>query len=141
MGLMDKFWSWFGVDTNELDGELIEITENGESNPRGIPNVVSIHTTKGMKVIVAEPDSFDDAQALADHLKNRRQIILNLENTPADASQRIVDFISGTTYALEGHSQQVGKTIFIFTPSNVEISKDLRLPRKGSIINTYGGGK
>ncbi|NLF45335.1 MAG: cell division protein SepF, partial [Syntrophomonadaceae bacterium] len=84
---------------------------------------------------------FDDAQALADHLKSRRQVILNLENTTPDISQRIVDFVSGTTYALEGHSQQVGKTIFIFTPSNVEISKDLRLPRKGSVFNTYGGGK
>ncbi len=141
MGLMDKFWAWFGVDNDELGEELLEITENGETNPRGIPNVVSIHTNKGMKVIVAEPDSFDDAQGLADHLKSRRQVILNLENTTPEIAQRIVDFVSGTTYALEGNSQQVGKTIFIFTPSNVEISKDLRLPRKGNMFNTYGGGK
>ncbi|HNX29160.1 MAG TPA: cell division protein SepF [Syntrophomonadaceae bacterium] len=141
MSLIDKFWAWFGVDNNESGNEVLEISENNEGSSRGVPNVVSIHTNKNMKVVVCEPDSFDEAQALADHLKSRRQVILNLENTPPDACQRIVDFISGTTYALEGNSQQLGKTIFIFTPSNVEISKDHRLMRKSNLFNTYGGGK
>lgn len=136
MALMDKFWAWFGVDNDELDEEMLESSENNEGNNRGSQNVVSIHTNKNMKVVVCEPDSFDEAQALADHLKNRRQVILNLENTPPEVCQRIVDFISGTTYALEGNSQQLGKTIFIFTPSNVEISKDLRLIKRGNLFNT-----
>lgn len=142
MALIDKFWAWFGVDNNELGEEVLEISENNESNNRGVPNVVSIHTNKNMKVVVCEPEDFEQAQSLADHLKNRRQVILNLENTPSDVCQRIVDFLSGTTYALEGYSQQLGKTIFIFTPSNVEISKDHRLMRKSSnFLSNYGGGK
>lgn len=141
MAILDKFWAWFGVDNNELDEEMQDYPEAYEGSSRSVQNVVSIHTNKNMKVVVCEPDSFEEAQALADHLKSRRQVILNLENTPADVSQRIVDFISGTTYALEGNSQQVGKTIFIFTPSNVEISKDIRLTRRSSLFNSYGGGK
>lgn len=141
MALMDKFWAWFGVENNELDEDIIEISENNGANSRGVPNVVSIHTNKNMKVVVCEPESFDEAQSLADHLKNRRQVILNLENTPGEVCQRIVDFLSGTTYALEGHSQQLGKTIFIFTPSNVEISKDYRGMRKNNLLNSYGGAK
>ncbi|HPF43702.1 MAG TPA: cell division protein SepF [Syntrophomonadaceae bacterium] len=141
MALMEKFWAWFGVENDQLDDEMLETSDINEGSSRGVQNVVSIHTNKNMKVVVCEPENFDEAQALADHLKNRRQVILNLENTPPDACQRIVDFISGTTYALEGNSQQVGKTIFIFTPSNVEISKDLRLIRRGSLFNNYGGSK
>ncbi|MDD2621037.1 MAG: cell division protein SepF, partial [Syntrophomonadaceae bacterium] len=59
-----------------------------------------------------------------------------------EVSQRIIDFISGTTYSLEGHSQALGKNIFIFTPSNVEIAKDHRsLIRKPGFANPFGGDK
>lgn len=87
--------------------------------------VVSIHTQKQVRVIVVEPVSFQEAQNIADHLKSRRSVILNIENTDSSLAQRIVDFICGTTYALGGNMQKVGNGIFLFVPNNVDISGEL----------------
>lgn len=142
MGLMDSFWTWLGVEKEEVREEIIELPVSNEDNHRGTSNVVSIHSNKTFKVVVSEPDKFEEVQVLADHLKNRKQLILNFDNTSPEVSQRIIDFISGTTYALEGNSQQLGKNIFIFTPSNVEIAKDHRsLMRKTGFANPFGGEK
>jgi cell division inhibitor SepF len=95
-------------------------------------------------VVVCEPEKFEEVQALADHLKNRRQIILNFESTPPEVSQRIIDFISGSLYSLDGQSQQLGRNIFLFAPSNVEITKDHRtLMRRNSLsgLEPYGGDR
>lgn len=142
MGAMDGFWRWLGVEREEVREEILEFPTNTEDNHRGISNVVSLHSNKTVKVVVCEPESFDEVQVLADHLKNRKQLILNFDNTPGEISQRIIDFISGTTYALEGNSQQLGKNIFIFTPNNVEIAKDHRsLIRKQGFSNIFGGDR
>lgn len=142
MGFMDSVWNWFGVQT-EVKEELVELPETSSAdNKRTLANVVSISTNKNFKVVVCEPETFDEVQVLADHLKNRKQIILNFEHTAPEVSQKIIDFISGTTYALEGNSQQLGNNMFIFTPSNVEISKDHRiLMRKPGIAGKPFGGE
>lgn len=87
--------------------------------------VVSIHTQKQVRVMVVEPVSFEECQGIAEHLKARKSVILNLERTDTNLSQRIVDFISGTTYALGGNMQKVGNGIFLFVPNNVDISGEL----------------
>ena len=142
MGKMNKLWNWLGLETEEVKEEYIDLPAVSDENPRSISNVVSIHSNKTMKVVVCEPDSFDEVQMLADHLKNRKQVILNFENTPKDLSQRILDFVSGTTYALDGNSQQLGQHVFIFTPSNVEISRDARsIMRKHGLGGIFRGDK
>jgi len=142
MGVMEKFWAWLGVENEEIREELIELPVENVENSKRNSNLVSIHTNKAMKIVVCEPESFEEGQVLADHLKNRKQVILNFENTPPEVSQRIIDFLSGTTYALEGHSQQLGKNIFLFTPSNVEIARDQRaLLRKNGFHYPFGGDK
>ncbi len=144
MGIVDRFWNWLGFQSEEeVKEEIYELpgsTANLESK-KNIANVVSIHTKKTMKVVVYEPENFDEVQLLADHLRNRKQLILNFENTPKDISQRIIDFLSGTTYSLDGDSLQIGPHIFIFTPSNIEISKDHRtIMRKSSFGGIDFGG-
>ncbi len=140
MGIMDGLWRWLGVEREEVREEIIELPAYSEEKPKGSNNIVSLHSNKSFKVVVCEPENFDEVQVLADHLKSRKQLILNFDNTPPEVSQRIIDFISGTTYSLEGHSQQLGKDIFIFTPSNVEIAKDHRsLMRKHGFTNPFGG--
>lgn len=142
MGFMDQVWAWFGVQS-EVKEEIVELPETSSAeNKRTLANVVSISTNKNFKVVVCEPETFDEVQVLADHLKNRKQIILNFEHTAPEVSQKIIDFISGTTYALEGNSQQLGNNMFIFTPSNVEISKDHRiLMRKSGLASKPLGGE
>ncbi len=143
MGVMDKLWSLMGVQNEEVKEEIMEVPlDNTAGNKKGA-NLVSIHTNKSMKVVVCEAESFDEVQVLADHLRNRKQVIINFDNTPPEISQRIIDFLSGTTYSLEGHSQQLGKNIFLFTPSNVEITKDHRslLRKKSDFQYPFGGDK
>lgn len=141
MVLMDKFWTWLGVQGDEVREELLELPDSSQEN-RGTANVVSIHSNKTMKVVVCEPETYDEVQMLADHLKAKKQVILNFENTSNDVSQRIIDFLSGTTYSLDGNSQRLGPNIFIFTPSNVEIATDHRaLMRKQGLGRVFGGEK
>jgi cell division inhibitor SepF len=132
MGIIDRFWGWLGVQS-EVEEHYVELPAGAERDNKAA-NLVSIHTGKNLKVVVCEPEKYDEVQALADHLKNRKQVILNFESTAPEVSQRIIDFISGATYALDGQSQQLGRHIFLFAPSNVEVAKDHRiLMRKNNI--------
>lgn len=86
------------------------------------PNVVSIEKAKGSsKVVLLEPRTYSEAQAIADQLKNRRAVVINLQRMPSDQALRIVDFLSGTVYAIGGDIQKLGVKTFICTPENVDI--------------------
>ncbi|WP_416826929.1 cell division protein SepF [Ectobacillus polymachus] len=86
------------------------------------PNVVSIEKAKGSsKVVLLEPRTYSEAQAIADQLKNRRAVVINLQRVPSDQALRIVDFLSGTVYAIGGDIQKLGVKTFICTPENVDI--------------------
>ncbi|HWQ75158.1 MAG TPA: cell division protein SepF [Syntrophomonas sp.] len=126
MGLMERFWNWLGVREEE-ESTFMELPPGGYDAENKTANLVSIHSNKNLKVIVCEPEKYEEVQTLAEHLKNRRQVIMNFESTPPEVSQRIIDFISGATYALDGQSQQLGRNIFLFAPSNVEVAKDHRV--------------
>jgi len=136
---MDKVIGIMGFTEEEIDDELLEEDVKEESTraePRsGRKNspVVSIHSQKQMHVVVLEPTSFDEAQSIADQLRNRRPVIVNLENADRNLAKRVVDFISGATYALGGNMQKVGNGIFLFVPNNVDISGEMReeLKNKG----------
>jgi len=78
-----------------------------------------------VKVILLEPISFDDSQQIADNLKIRRTVIINLENMDMILARRIIDFVGGTTYALGGTLQKIGAGIIIAVPSNVDITGDI----------------
>lgn len=84
-------------------------------------NVVSIHSQKNMRVVLNEPRSYDEAQEIADHLRSRRSVIVNLQRVRGDLALRIVDFLSGTVYALNGSISKLGPNIFLCTPESVEI--------------------
>ncbi len=77
-------------------------------------NLVNLPTAapKQVKVMVVEPFAFDDAQHVADHLRNRKPVVINLENTDKEVAKRMIDFISGTTYAVNGTIQKIGNNIF-----------------------------
>ena len=130
--LIDKMIGIMGFADEELEDDIIEETDREKNvqeevrNSRKSAQVVSIHTQKQMRVVVMEPNSFEEAQNIADQLKSRRPVIVNLENAEKMLAKRIVDFISGTTYALNGNMQKVGNGIFLFVPNNVDISGEVR---------------
>jgi cell division inhibitor SepF len=140
---MDKVMSMMGFD-DEMAEDIIDEEKEQDiiEEPRqrkGAP-VLSIHTQKQMKVVIMEPSSFDDAQNIADQLKNRRPVIVNLEGAERNLAKRIVDFVCGTAYALNGSMQKVGNGIFLFVPSNVDIAGEAKeeLSDKGLLWSVIG---
>ncbi len=119
-----------GMETKEAAEVRKEETRAAEES--AAPNVVNFHTAASaarenvasykMKVIVIEPKSFDDAQQVANCLKDKRPVVINFENTDGESAKRIIDFISGTTYALSGEIKKVGHNVFLCAPSNVNVS-------------------
>ena len=86
-------------------------------------NVVSLQSVqKSSKVVLIEPRVYAEAQDIADHLKNRKAVVVNLQRIDHDQARRIVDFLSGTVYAIGGDIQKIGRDIFLCTPDNVEVT-------------------
>ena len=77
--------------------------------------------TSAMKMVVIEPQGFDESPKLVDSLKAKKPVIINLENLETDTARKIFDFLSGATYALNGNVQKVANNIFVFAPENVSV--------------------
>ncbi|GFR37483.1 cell division protein SepF [Insulibacter thermoxylanivorax] len=127
MGLMNKIWSFIGLQDEEDIVERERIVEEEPDYTYPEPrrtnknNVVSLHTQRGQKMYLCEPRSYEEAQEMADHLRSRRSVVCNLQRVRPDQAVRIVDFLSGTVYALNGTIAKVGTNIFVCTPDNVEV--------------------
>ena len=87
--------------------------------------VVNIHATTQLKVVLVKPDRFENASEIADQLKDKRTVVLNLESTNKDVARRLVDFLSGVAYAGEGKIKKVAANTYIITPYSVDIMGDL----------------
>ncbi|QLK85806.1 cell division protein SepF [Staphylococcus sp. 17KM0847] len=99
-----------------------------QTSYQGQGNVVSMNQTQEIdhngssKMCLFEPRVFSDTQDIADELKNRRATLVNLQRIDQVSAKRIVDFLSGTVYAIGGDIQRVGADIFLCTPDNVEVA-------------------
>lgn len=100
-------------------------TLNFDAPERRNNKVVNIHTTTQLQVVLVNPDRFENAAEIADHLREKRTVVLNLEKTQKDVSRRILDFLSGAAYAQEGKVKKVAAATYIITPYNVDILGDL----------------
>ena len=87
--------------------------------------VVNIHSTTQLKVVLVKPERFENASEIADHLKEKRTVVLNLESTNKDVARRLIDFLSGVAYAGEGKIKKVAANTYIITPYSVDIMGDL----------------
>ena len=87
--------------------------------------VVNIHTTTQLQVVLVKPERFENASEIADHLREKRTVVLNLEQTDKNIARRLIDFLSGVAYANEGTIKKVALATYIITPYNVEILGDL----------------
>jgi len=101
-----------------------EMTYNQIKN-REITTVIQHpNLTPQSEVVVIEPRSFDEALDIVEELRCRRSVLLNLQYLDSEQSQRVVDFLSGATHALDGHQQRVGQGVFIFAPNNFTINAE-----------------
>ena len=92
---------------------------------RNAGKVVNIHATTQLQVVLVKPDRYENASEVADHLRDKRTVVLNLEKTQKDVARRLLDFLSGVAYAQEGKIKKVALQTFIVTPYNVDIMGDL----------------
>jgi cell division inhibitor SepF len=133
-GLFEKFLNMFGFEAEiieEEDEENASFEEPYSKNPKERGKLLSItNTNKPIKMIIIEPSTFEEVQAIVDHLKNKRAVILNLEDTDKAVARRIADFLGGAIYALEGTMQRVSGSIFLFTPAHIEVAVPLRTELK-----------
>lgn len=129
MGVLNRFMHFFGLqDEDEYeDHDRDRSRTQDEDEPsiqdlrRNRGNVVSIHSQKNTRMVLSEPRSYEEAQDIADHLRSKRSVLVNLQRVRKDQAVRIVDFLSGTVYALNGNIAKVGPNIFVCTPESVEI--------------------
>ncbi|MDR1157647.1 MAG: cell division protein SepF [Oscillospiraceae bacterium] len=87
--------------------------------------VVTIPTTTQLQVVLVKPERFDNAPEIADHLRETRTVVLNLESANKEIARRLVDFLSGVAYARDGKIKRVANSTYIITPNNVDILGDL----------------
>lgn len=161
MGVMDKFLDVLHLNNEEEDydeddfydeGEIIDNTvrkpmpivrnendydEPVERNRKQSQKVTPIRSVKkntgnGMEVCVIRPASVEEAREITETLLANRTVVLNLDGLDVDVAQRIIDFASGSTYAINGNLQKISNYIFIITPACVDISGDFQETLSGS---------
>ncbi len=129
---MNKMLNLVGFETEEeYEEDFVDEAVDYEPsvldrfNDRRSSRVVKLHNTSAqMRVVVIQPESFDEARDITNHLKSRKPIVVNLESVDKAVARRIIDFLSGAVYALDGDIQKVSNGIFIIAPNNVDIMSD-----------------
>lgn len=87
------------------------------------------------KMILLEPRAYSEAQQIADHLKMRNTVVVNLKRVTSDQAKRIIDFLAGTIYAIGGDLQKIGGGIFLCTPNNINIQGKITEETQGKDIH------
>jgi len=138
--LLEKALDFFGWETHydEEEEDIYEEEELSEAspktqrdrsnfskkNPQG--KVLNMNNSNGYKVVVLSPQNILEARELVDHLRTNKPVIMNVEGVDTPVAQRMVDFLSGAVYCLDGDIQKISAGIFLATPASIEITGDLK---------------
>ena len=122
MKILDKVWETLGLYETVPEEKAVPVELPVKNKKNSGSTVVSLPLAqKQVKVMVLEPASFDDAQLIADHLRNQKPVVVNFERVDLDTTKRMIDFLSGTIYAINGSMQRIGDSILLCAPSSVDI--------------------
>ena len=131
---MNKVWNLLGVEADEYDSEYAdyevpELMQEEKDYVAPVSNkknkVVGMPGVQQVKVIISQPSTFEQSEEICEHLKEKKSIIVNLEYVNKDVARRIIDFISGAVYALDGNIQKISNSIFLVAPFNYEITNEV----------------
>ena len=137
MSLIDELKKWTRPYAEEDEDEDLaeedyeepprreEYEERRPSTPERRGKVVNIHSAPQLKVVLVKPERFENAQEIADQLRDKRTVVLNLETTAPDVSRRLVDFLSGVAYGSDGKIKRVAANTYLITPFHVDIEGEL----------------
>ena len=136
--LMNKVWNLFGMDSAENeeyeDGNIYDYENEDEDEVedrklfgRKNNKIVNMpqSQSQAIKMVISQPTTFEQSDEICGFLKEKKSVIVNLEYVNKDVARRIVDFISGGVYALDGYIQKVSNSIFLVAPSNYEITNEM----------------
>ena len=133
--IMDKVWGLFGMDSAVSEEEeedvydLVDEEEQEEYEDRKLfgkkNKIVAMPQNPSVKMVISQPTTFEQSEEICSFLKEKKSVIVNLEYVNKDVARRIVDFISGGVYALNGHIQKISNSIFLIAPVNYEITNEM----------------
>ena len=135
--LMDKVWSLIGMENTEpeeenpyenmIDDEEVEdeVEDRKIWGRRNNSKVLNMQATQQVKMVISQPTSFEQSEAICDLLKEKKSVIVNLEYVNKDIARRIVDVVSGAVHALDGHIQKISNSIFLIAPYNYDITNEM----------------
>lgn len=118
----------FGEEFDDFEDDVLEEVNEPQQRPATKPTytkrpkIIPMHgNSNSTKIVVLKPKCFNDSMQVADELKDRRTVVINVGTLDTDEARRVVDFIAGTVYGLDGNMQKVAGGIFLATPSQVDI--------------------
>ncbi len=136
--IMNKVMDFLGMDNsaeeyedeNEVyDYQYDDIEEEEDKKIFGLKKnkdkVVNLPQMQQIKMVISQPTTFEQSEEICNYLKEKKSVIVNLEYVNKDIARRIVDFISGSVHALDGHIQKISNSIFLIAPTNYEISNEM----------------
>lgn len=144
--MINKFMGMLGLvdDGEEVIDEVEEVVEETYERPvragyfgkrepeekisrsaKVLPMTGASPVVTSSKMVITEPQCFDDVKEISEHLKERRSVIVNLETVTKEDQRRIIDFLSGAIYVIDGSMQKISSLIYLITPKNVEIQNDI----------------
>lgn len=132
---MDKVKKWFFEEGEEEDYDDVEIdTEETKTSlfekaksSRTSDAVKALNANKDSHLILFEPRAYSETQDIANYLKQKRAAVVNLHRLQKEQAKRVIDFLSGVIYAIEGDIQQIGPKIFLCTPKNIGVSGNITM--------------
>lgn len=136
--IMDKIWGVIGMNNNQSEAEEpdnddydVDTYDNYEEEEEDRKffgrkgKVVPISQAQSIKMVISQPTTFEQSEEICSLLKEKKSVIVNLEYVSKEVARRIVDFISGGVYALDGHIQKISNSIFLIAPTNYEITNEM----------------
>jgi len=133
--VLNKVMGFLGLEEENSDIDEVEYLEEEEESQIEQPvissskkhgKVVNIHTVIAAKVMIIKPRDYEEATYICDNLKNRKIIIVNSCEMEPKVAQRLLDFMGGASYALGGDLQEIEKGVYMLSPSNVEVTNELK---------------
>ena len=123
---------WFSADENDI------LTDTTNDQYYSVKSSEAVAEDGSTKLVLLEPRAFSEAQQIADQLKSRNTVVVNLKRVTSDQAKIIVDLLSGTIYAIGGSLQKIGGGIFLCTPNNVKVNGKISDDSEGKEVHDNG---
>lgn len=131
MSFLDKLKDQFVDHDEDYEEEYEDEEEEEVSLPKqptrssaAVARGVSVRHTKPYTMVVVNPQNYEDAEKIGDHLKESRPVVMNMEKTEEEQARRIVDFVQGIMYALDGRIDHISENIYLCAPNNMSVSRE-----------------